>query len=909
MRMELFSLFVLSALMVVGAAPGKADREPVRVAGLECEYLTNPLGLDTARPRLRWLMQTDERAQRQTAYQVLVAGSEAALQQDRGDLWDSGKVASEQSAHVEYGGRPLAAAQPVWWKVRVWDRGGQPSAWSPVARWEMGLPEKTDWHGKWIGRTTDTAQQPAPLLRREFEVKGSVKRARAYVCGLGYHELRLNGAKVGDHVLDPGYTRYDRRALYVTHDITDQLKPGKNAVGVMLGTGWLNVHTVAVWYFDQAPWRQAPKVLAELRIEYADGTTQTIVTDESWRTAAGPVVFDSIYTGESYDARKEIAGWDAPGFNDRGWEAAKVVSAPGGIISAQQNEPIKITRTIAPVKVSEPKPGVYLFDMGQNLSGHALLSVTGPAGTQVTMKYGERLHPNGTLDQHDIAIHLRPFNTPGRAVGSPIPRFQTDVYTLKGGGPETWEARFTYHGFQYVEVTGLPSKPSPRTVQARVTHTAVRPAGDFTCSNPLLNKIQEATLWAYVSNLASIPTDCPHREKNGWTGDAHLAAEQAIYNFHPAATYTKWIQDLADEMRPTGELPGIVPSSGWGYEWGNGPAWDSAYLLIPWYLYEYYGDTGILARHYRQMRRYVDYLTSRSKDGIVNIGLGDWVPPGKTAPVDVTSTGYYYADARIVARAAEILGKTEDARKYAALAESIKAAFNKKFLNPETGVYSNGTQTAFATPLNWDLVPAEQRKRVVDHLVAEVEKKGNHLDTGILGTKYLLNVLLDNGRADVAYKVATQTTFPSWGLWIEQGANTLWEDWKGTDSRNHIMFGDISAWFYRALAGIRPDAPGFKRIRIQPQIVGDLTWARASYDSIHGRIASDWKIENGRLHLAVTIPANTTATVYVPAGENAAVTEGGKPVEKAEGVKLLRREPGAAVYEVGSGTYRFTVSR
>jgi len=904
MRVEI-ALVALSILMVVGASSGSADRKSVKVDGLQCEYLTNPLGLDTPQPRLRWILASDRRAQRQTAYQILVAGSVEALKGGRGDLWDSGKVTSDQSAQVAYGGRPLPSTQSCWWKVRVWDQDGRPSEWSQPARWEMGLLSKADWHGKWIARTQDTSVHPAPLLRREFTVNGKVKRARAYLCGLGYHELRLNGDKVGDHVLDPGYTRYDRRALYVTHDVTKLLHAGKNAVGVMLGNGWTNVHTVAVWYFDKAPWRQAPKVLMDLKIDYEDGRTETVSTDGSWKTDDGPVVFDSIYAGESYDARQEKPGWDRAGFDDSRWDAAKLVSPPGGAVSAQENEPIRVTDTLKPVKLTEPKPGVFVFDMGQNLSGHALLTASGPAGQTVQLKYGERLHKDGTLDQHDIAIHLRPFGAPERNPGDPIPRFQTDSYTLKGGGKETWEARFTYHGFQYVEVTGFPGKPTLDSLRARVTHTDVKPAGDFACSNPLLNQIQKATRWSYLSNLASIPSDCPHREKNGWTGDAHLAAEQAIYNFHPAAVDAKWVQDLADEMKPTGELPGIVPSSGWGYEWGNGPAWDSAFLLIPWYLYEYYGDTRILERHYDQMRRYVDYLTTRAQNGIVSIGLGDWVPPGKTAPTDLTSTGYYFADAQIVAKSAAILGKKADAQKYSALGESIGAAFNKRFLQADTGIYSNGTQTAYAAPLNWDLVPGAQKKKVVDHLVQAVQQKGNHLDTGILGTKYLLNVLLDNGRADVAYQVASQTTYPSWGLWFQQGATTLWEAWDGTASRNHIMFGDISAWFYRALAGIRPDAPGFKRIRIQPQVVGDLTWARGEYDSIHGKIVSDWKRENGRLTLNVTLPANTTATVHVPTTDAAQVTESGKAAESAEGVRLLRSGNGTAVYEVGSGTYHF----
>lgn len=890
----------MAAALLIGVGAGAAGRSPVRVTGLRCEYLPEPLGIESPRPRLQWLLESKRRGERQSAYQVLVASSESALKDDRGDLWDSGRVASDQQAQVKYGGRPLRAAQRCWWKVRVWDAAGNPSAWSPTATWEMGLLAPSDWRGRWIGSTEETAQRPAPLFRKEFTVRGRVRRARAYVCGLGYHELRLNGEKVGDHWLDPGYTRYDRRALYVTHDVTKQLKQGRNALGAMLGTGWFNVHTVATWYFDKAPWRQAPKLLLDLRIEYVDGRTETVATDETWKTADGPVTFDSIYAGESYDARKELPGWDRAGFNDSGWSAARLVKAPGGVISSQTMPPIRIVDTLTPVRMTEPKPGVYVFDMGQNLSGHALLTVSGPAGSEVRLKYGERLHKDGTLDQYEILVHQHPFQRPAPPKEGPYPRFQEDRYTLKGEGTEKWEARFTYHGFQYVEVTGFPGRPSLESVKARVTHTDVEPAGTFECSHPLLNKIQKATRWAYLSNLASIPTDCPHREKNGWTGDAHLAANQAMFNFFPPAVYDKWIQDISDEMRPTGEVPGIVPSSGWGYEWGNGPAWDSAFVLIPWYQYEQYGDTRILAKNYDKMRRYVDYLTSRAKDGIVSIGLGDWVPPGKTAPTEVTSTGYYYADADIVARAAELLGKRDDARKYRALAESIKAAFNRKFLNPETGIYSNGTQTALATPLNWGLAPASVRDRVLANLVAEVEKKNGHLDTGILGTKYLLNVLLDGGRADVAYRIATQTTYPSWGKWFEDGATTLWEQWDGGASRNHIMFGDISAWFYQALAGIRSAEPGFRRIIIRPQVVGDLTAARATYDSIRGRIVSDWKVENGRFKLDVTIPPNATAAVYLPTGDPGAATEGGRPVAGREDIK----RSGAAL-EIGSGTYRF----
>lgn len=888
--------FMLPVLMLCCVAPSYAAMKPT---DLRCESLVNPLGIDAVPPRLSWQLQSTERAQRQTAYRIVVASSRENLRAGRGDLWDSGKIASDNSLYVPYTGAPLRSAQRAFWKVRVWDQDGKASAYSPAAWWEMGLLKKQDRHGSWIGRETDTVSHPAPLFRRAFTLSGKVKSARVTICGLGYYELRLNGKKVGDHMLDPGYTRYDRRDLYAVYDVTRQLQEGENAVGVILGSGWHNVFLKTAWDFDAAPWRSAPKVLAELRVEMEDGHTLAIATDDTWKSSTGPIVWDSIYGGETYDARLEKTGWDAPGYDDSAWQAAKLVDAPKGVLSAQQNQPIKVGQVLTPVKITEPKPGVFVFDMGQNFAGLPRLTVKGPAGTAIVMKFGERLHPDGTLDQTKIAQHVSNAQHPQT--------FQTDTYILKGKGTEVYEPRFTYHGFQYVEVTGFPGKPTPESLRGLFLHSAIESAGEFSCSNPLLNRIQEATRRSYLSNLQGIPTDCPHREKNGWTGDAHLAAEQGLFNYAPIAVYTKWIRDLDDEQKPTGELPGIVPTSGWGYAWGNGPAWDSAYLLIPWYVYEYCGDANLLKTHYPGMRRYVDYLTTKANDGIVSIGLGDWVPYETDTPVSVTSTGYYYRDARIVAKTAKLLGNDEDARKYTALAESIKASFRKTFVNAETGEVANSGQTSLSCALYQDLLASEERPAVLRALVAAVDKRGGHIDTGILGAKYVLNALLEEDRNDVAYRVASQETLPGWGWWIKQGATTLWEDWKGEESLNHIMFGDISAWFYKALAGIvlDPEAPGFRHFTIKPHIVGGLTFARAAYHSVRGEIVSDWKLAGGQVTLQVRIPANTTATVFVPAKNAAGVTESGKPAAQAAGVKSVREIPGYAVYEVGSGSYTF----
>jgi alpha-L-rhamnosidase len=898
MTKHLFALIFWTSSVVVAFAAGS-----LRPAQLRCEYLENPIGIDVARPRLSWIVEATSRSGRaltQSAYQILVASERSRLDEGEADFWDSGKVVSDQTLHIEYAGKPVSSGTECFWSVRVWDQDEESSRWSSPASWETGLLEPAAWAGaRWIGATTNVEVQPAPMFRRQFELGAKVKRARATVCGLGYYELHLNGEKVGDHLLDPGYTRYDKRVLYVTYDVTDNLKKGDNAIGVMLGHGWFNCQTHAVWDFHKAPWRSAPKFLLMLKAELSDGRTVTMVSDNSWKCSTGPIVFNSIYGGETYDARLEKPGWDAASFNDSGWLAAQLVDLPAGKLAAQMMPPIRANLPVKPVKLAEPKPGVFVYDLGQNLAGHAQLRVRGPAGTEVVMRYGERLGEDGTLDRKFLDMHI--------ATNGPAQQFQTDTYILKGTGEEVYASRFTYHGFQYVEVTGFPGSPNLDNLRGVFLHSDVPVAGEFHCSNPLLNKIWRAARYAYLSNLQGIPTDCPHREKNGWMGDAHLAAEQALFNYHPAAVYTKWINDIADEQRPTGELPGIVPTSGWGYKWGNGPAWDSAFILIPYYMSLYYGDARILASHYDGFRRYIDYLTSRAKGGIVSIGLNDWAPAKTTTPADITDTAYYYKDTQITALAAKLAGKEAAVRQYAELAASIRKAFNAKFYKPDASSYGNGSQTSLSCALYQGLVDSENTTRVLNSLVTAVEAADSHIDTGILGAKYLLNALIENGRADVAWRIVTQTNPPSWGWWIDQGATTLWEQWNGTESRNHIMFGDISAWFYKALAGINPDpaAAGFKHFFVRPQLLGDLTSARADYDSIRGKIVSDWRVEDGEFRLNLTVPANTTATVFIPAVLGSEVEEGGDPARRVKGVKLLRQDPTGAVFQVASGAYRF----
>jgi len=882
--------------MALAAVSSIASAGISEITDLRCEYLRNPLGLDVVTPRLSWIIRSDRRGTSQSAYRVLVASSAELLQSDTGDLWDSGKIDSSQSIQVEYTGKPLASGQACSWKVEVWDERGIALPWSAPATWTMGLLNPDDWAGKWIGPSPSPDKSDAPILRKEFEISQPVRRAMLYVCGLGYYELHLSGAKVGDHVLDPPVTKYDKRVLYVTYDVTSQLAQGRNAIGIILGNGWYDTTVSDAWDFDKAPWRARPQVRLQLNLEFADGSRRQVVTDSSWKMATGPWLFDQTRVGEIYDARKEIPGWTIAGFDDSRWQPAIVREPPAGRLAASNVEPIRVIQTIRPVKISQPKPGIYLFDLGQNIAGWPRLTVSGPAGATVSMRCGEVLAPDGTLDNSAIQSLVH------------SPDFQCDRFTLSGNGVEVWAPRFTYHGFQYVEVQGLPTPPGADTIVGEVVHSAFEPAGEFECSDPLLNRIETASKWSYLNNFVGIPTDCPQREKNGWTGDAQLAVAMGLEHFKGEASYTQWIDTFQDCMRADGKLPCIAPTSGWGYDVLDGPAWESAYLLIPWEMYRQSGDRRILTSHYDGFKKWIDFYTRLAKDHIVSYGLGDWEPVKTKTPAAITSTAYYYRDLLIVAETAELLGRGHEADHYRDLAQQVRQSFNSTFFDPKTGNYGDGSQTALACALYQGLAPDDQRPRVVENLVQAVHRAADHLDTGILGAKYILRALSDNGRGDIAWKLATQRTRPSWGNWIERGATTLWEDWDGKSSRNHVMFGDISAWFIEYLAGISPDdsAPGYKKIVIHPLLLGDLKSASATRQCMYGTIHCDWTRAGRGLSMNVTIPANTSATVYIPARDPAAVKEAMGPLADSDGIKVIRFESHAVVIQLESGDYRFT---
>lgn len=846
---------------------------------LRTEYSVNPLGVDTKLPRFSWVCHHRERGQRQTAYEIIVSSRPEA---EKGDLWSSGKVISGDSGQAVYGGKELVSGQTCYWKVRYWDQEGRVSPFSEVARFETGLFSRADWKGKWIGGTNQ--------LRQEFRIERRAIRARVYICGLGYHELRLNGRRVGRNVLDPGWTTYDRRVLYVTHDVTPFLEIGNNAVAVMLGRGW---------YKDGA-------LLFQMNIELEGGGRVEVVSDATWKGKDGPIVSDDIYDGETYDARLETPGWDRPGYKGEGWLSAKEVLGPKGKLSAQMMPPIQVIDTLVPLKMSSPKPGVYVFDMGQNFSGWARLRVRGERGTRVRMRFAELVYEDGMINQENLRG--------ARA---------EDVYILKGEGEEVWEPRFTYHGFRYVELVGYPGVPTVGTLRGRVVHSAVEPVGSFACSKPILNALQRIIVWGQKTNLHSIPTDCCQRdERMGWLGDAQGTAEEAIYNFDMAAFYSNFLRDIRDVQDEAGTITDTVP-----HIWGSrpaDPAWGTAYPLLCWYMYQYYGDKRILEEHYEGVKKYVEFLRTREENGLVKFSYyGDWVAVDKT-PGSLVSSFYYYYDVKILADMARVLGQGEEAKKYASLAERIKHDFHKQYFNPETRAYANNTQTANALPLFLDLVPENVRGSVWGNLFDNiVYKNHSHLTTGIIGTKYLMELLTNAGSSDLAYDIATQTTYPSWGFMIENGATTLWELWQlrqgpSMNSHNHPMFGSVGAWLYKALAGINQveGSVGFAKIRIAPQMVRDLRHAAGSVKTVRGLIASAWKRDEKGISLDTVIPVGSEAEVVLPKFNlrNVMIREGDKVIwddrgfkPGVPGVAAVEETRGGFLIRIGSGHYSFEI--
>lgn len=1073
--------------MMLVALQGDAGSPPTATS-LRCEYGRDPLAIDVAQPRLSWVVKTGsaDRGVVQAAYQVLVASDPARLARNEADLWDSGKVSSDQSVHVVYRGKPLESGQACYWKVKLWDQAGRASAWSEPARWGMGLLQPAAWKAKWIGDdappeaegaasaavkkllrlegqswmwvhgarpgsqpagkaylrrviripgdralsqaffllTADdgfqlfvnghpagqgatwrnlvsvevtgrlqpgdnalgievtnagdspspagvvgrlvvafgsgepmivpidsswqtslaaadrwarsdfdasawnpasavgqfgdqpwgqvgldaSAMEPAPFFRKAFTVAKPVKRAMLYASALGVYELRLNGQPVDTDVLSPGWTDYRKRVHYFGYDVTAQLRQGENAVGAILGDGWYAGYLAFSgrrhYYGDKT------RLLVQMQVEYADGSKDIIATDETWKAATGPIRENDLLMGCVYDARREMPGWDAPGYDDGLWRRAYVDTGVSANLRAHPGTPIRRMETVPARKLSEPKPGVYVFDLGQNMVGWVRLKAKGDAGQKVVVRHAEMLNPDGTL----YTANLRAAKA-------------TDTYYLAGGGERVYEPAFTFHGFQYVEVTGLNYRPDPGDVTGVVVYSDLPQAGRFECSEPLVNKLVLNSLWGQKGNFLDVPTDCPQRdERAGWTGDAQVFMKTACLNLEAPGFYTKWLVDLCqDSQRADGAFGDVAPHVSI-VSYGN-TGWSDAGPVCNWRMYEMYGDTRVLAAHYDALVRHMEYLAKTSQGLVRGTGAyGDWLRLAGPQHSEAIGTAYYGYTAQVMAGIADALDKPDDAARFRKLAEDIRAVFVTRFIKADGQIVDakNETgQTFYALAFGLDLVPAEMKAKVAAQFVASIRQQDDHLATGFLGTPFVLSALQKAGHPELAYALVLNKTYPSWLQQVIWGSTTMWERWDGwrpdqgfqdpgMNSFNHYWLGCVSEWLFTQAAGIDTEGPGFRRIVIRPEILpgnGGLDWVRASYHSVRGEICSEWKRSDGHIDLQIAVPGNCRATVYVPARSAAAVTESGKPATEADAVRFLRAEGGRAVFEVGSGRYSFHSER
>jgi alpha-L-rhamnosidase len=886
----------------------------LQIRNLRTEYRVDPIGIDVPRPRCSWTLHSPARGQVQRAYRILVA-STPELDEGRADLWDSGRIESDATAQIAYEGTPLPARTRAWWRVRVWDGDGRPSEWSEVAFWETGLLALTDWTADWISHPAltpdadlpETAELdglvPSPFFRRAFTVRQGVARARLYATARGVYEPRLNGAKVGDQTLAPGWTDYNRRVQVQTYDVTDALRPGENVLGAIAGTGWYAGYVG--WGHYCRHYGQTPQVLMQLHVDYADGTSEVIATGRDWQSATGEIRYSDLLQGEYVDARRARPGWDAPGYDTADWSPVRVARLNATPLVSDVAEPVRALEEIAPVAITSPAPGVHIFDLGQNIAGRARLRVSGPAGSTIRLRFAEILNPDGTL----YVTNLRAARV-------------TDSFVLAGTGKEVFEPHFTWHGFRYVEVTGLPGEPSPETITGQFVGSNTRPVGEITTSDALVNQLQRNIVWGQRGNFLSIPTDCPQRdERLGWLGDAQVFVGTAVGNMDVAAFFTKWMRDVTDAQSPRGAFPDVAPRL---VDLEDGaPAWGDCGVIVPWTIWRTYGDTRIIDEHWPAMERWMRWLHDANRDLIWRNNrkhdFGDWLSIGADTPKELIGTAYFAYDARLMAEMAAATGRENDEKRYRALFDGISAAFQEAYVD-DGGCIEGDTQTVYCLALHFGLLTDEQWPKAAERLVRAIEAKDGHLSTGFVGVSYLCHVLTAAGRADVAYDLLHKETFPSWKYSILHGATTIWERWDGwtedkgfqdpgMNSFNHYSLGSVGEWMRRSMAGIDTDpaAPGFAKLLIRPQVHDSLTFAEGVYESIRGPIRSRWEREDGRLTLAVEIPANVTAHVTLPAPASSEITEGGASLDAVEGVELLDRTDAQAVVRIGSGAYRFEV--
>jgi alpha-L-rhamnosidase len=766
----------------------------------------------------------------------------------------------------------------------------------------------TSWNAFWIsaGENTDNydTTHPAPFFRKDFFVDKKIAQAHAEVTGVGYFEFYINGNKIGDQLLAPAVTRYDKRVKYLEFDISSYLRSGQNVAGSILGNGFYNVDTKSAWDFDQAPWRNRPAFLCRMVFQYEDGSSDTLLSDNTWKYTTGPIVFDQIRNGETYDANLEISGWNLPEYDDKEWRNAFVVKGPEGKLSRQVMPHIIKTKTLAPKYISEPKPGIYLVDFGQNISGWAKIRFHEKNNKKVIMKYGERIYDDGTLNQKELSRFIFTGKT------------QTTTYISNGRSVAGYEPRFTYFGFQYLQIEGLTEKPGKEDIDAFMIHTAFDTTGYFTCSNPLINKIYENIRWSYLGNYHSFPEDCPHREKMGWTGDAQLVVETGLMSFDAVPAYRKWLQDFMDEQQENGDLPGIIPTSGWGYthgknpetrQYGYGPHWEGAAIAIPWQLYRYTADTTILSEFYPMMKKYLLHLEDISVNNLLHFGIDDHKSIMTHTEGSYISSAYFHRFCLVMRKISRILGLEKDSRYFTQLGNKIFESFQNKYFKPEKISYYNDGQTALSLALACGLTPEKYKNQVFNLLVEKIEEKDYHFDAGVVGVKNVIDVLMDYNRTDVLYKMAIQRDFPSFGHWIEQGASTMWQNWDGSQSRNHIMFGSIGDYFYKGLAGINviDTMPGFKQMMLKPQFPADMDSLTCKHKTRNGWMTIDWKKKNKIIHCQFGIPGGTEAFLSLPFPEKNIheVTKKGKEyepeyLESAEERSEMMMQPGRYTFRI-----------
>ncbi|MEI7027076.1 glycoside hydrolase family 78 protein [Paenibacillus sp. y28] len=873
----------------------------VVIRRLRVESMDRPLGLDTLQPRFSWMLESDEASQRQGAYRILAATREELLAQDQGDVWDSGKVDSDRSIQVVYEGSPLASGRVYYWKVQVWDAAGRASAWSEVSSWSMGLLHAGDWQGDWIGCTVDEEEElpPALYLRKEFAADKAVEQAVLYATALGVYELHLNGSRVSGDYFAPGWTDYNIRAQYQTYDVTAQIQAGGNAIGAILGTGWYAGH---VGMMGRRIYGTSPSLLVQLELHYTDGTSSRIVSDGTWTMNTGPIQYSDMLMGETYDARKAWPDWNKTGFAAEGWRPAEKLASYSGLLVSQPDKGVRVTESLTPVKIWKTARGTYMADMGQNMVGWIRLQVSGPAGTRVKVGHAEMIQEDDTL----YIENLR------RAI-------QEDIYVLRGEGVEVCEPHFTFHGFRYVEVEGYPGELTADLITGQAAHSDTPPTGTLETSDAMVNRLISNIRWGQRGNYLSVPTDCPQRdERLGWSGDAQIFIRTAAYNMDVSRFFMKYMTDMTDFQTPEGAFPDVAPDAGWfawkqvRVEWfaPDNAGWGDAGIIIPWTLYLMYEDRRILEANYEAMKKWVGYLKSTTTDLIRPdyADYGDWLSINADTPKDVLATAYFAYSTALFARIAGILGRREDEASYRKLFDDICAAFVGRYVN-EQGIIEGDTQTVYVLALYFDLLPPDLKKLAIQRLEQLIHENDDHLSTGFLGVGYLLPVLTENGLNDLAYTLLHQDSFPSWLYSVKHGATTIWERWDGwtetegfqtpgMNSFNHYSLGSVGEWMYRYMAGIdtEPAQPGFKHIVIHPRPGGKLTWVKAELDSSYGLIQSAWKLEEDRFVLNVTVPVNTTATVYVPQ-EVIAAPEGAEEL----GILADKR-----IYRIGSGRYEFS---